>query len=136
MDRTKSSGNTRAGRWLKEGTKDEPYLLFIPHPLPPKPSVRYDNKLQDLLERANRALGRLDGISAFLPDPDLFIRTSGEQRISNFFLWQLAYAEFYFSPVYWPDFGIEQFQQALASYDERERRYGKTSQQMKEVKDV
>jgi len=68
-----SSNSTRAGRWAKQGTSDEPYFVFIPHPLPPKPPVQYSPKLHDLLERANRALGRLDGISAFLPDPDLFI---------------------------------------------------------------
>lgn len=66
-------GNTRAGRWLKQGTADEPYASFIPHPLPPEPPLKYSLKLQDLHERANRALGRLDGVSAFLPDPDLFI---------------------------------------------------------------
>lgn len=65
--------STRAGRWIKQGIGDEPYLVFIPHPLPPNPPVRYDNRLQDLEGRANRALGRLDGISAFLPDPSLFI---------------------------------------------------------------
>jgi len=68
-----SVGNTRAGQWLKQGTSDEPYFVFIPYPLPPKPPIRFDPRLQDLQERANRALGRLDGISAFLPDPDLFI---------------------------------------------------------------
>lgn len=65
-----------------------------------------------------------------IPDPDLFIRTSGEQRISNFFLWQLAYTELYFSPVYWPDFDAHEFSAALASFQGRERRYGKTSQQL------
>ena len=68
-----SPNSTRAGRWVKQGTSDEPYFVFIPHLLPPKPSIHYDAQLYDLLERANRALGRLDGISAFLPDPDLFI---------------------------------------------------------------
>lgn len=68
-----SQRNTRSGRWLKQGTSDEPYVAFIPHPLPPEPAVQYSLKLQDLHERANRALGRLDGISAFLPDPNLFI---------------------------------------------------------------
>ena len=65
-----------------------------------------------------------------LPDPDLFIRTSGEWRISNFFLWQLAYTELYFSQTLWPDFTKEEFEKALANYQERERRYGKTSQQI------
>jgi undecaprenyl diphosphate synthase len=61
-----------------------------------------------------------------LPDPDLLIRTSGEQRISNFFLWQLAYSELYFSEVYWPDFTISDFEKALQAFSKRERRYGKT----------
>ncbi|GAB4393005.1 MAG: polyprenyl diphosphate synthase [Gammaproteobacteria bacterium] len=59
-----------------------------------------------------------------LPEPDLFIRTSGEQRISNFFLWQLAYSELYFSPVYWPDFNRAEFVQALTHFSRRQRRFG------------
>lgn len=59
-----------------------------------------------------------------LPDPDLLIRTSGEQRISNFFLWQLAYTELYFSPVYWPDFDESHFHDALQEYEKRQRRFG------------
>lgn len=73
MTQSKLQGSTRTGRWLKQGTPDEVYFAFIPHPLPPKPPVSYSHKLQDLQERANRALGRLDGISFSLPDPDLFI---------------------------------------------------------------
>lgn len=60
-----------------------------------------------------------------LPDPDLLIRTGGEQRLSNFFLWQLAYTELYFAEVYWPDFSAAEFEKALASFGRRERRYGK-----------
>lgn len=67
-----------------------------------------------------------------LPDPDLFIRTGGEQRISNFFLWQLAYTELYFSDVYWPDFSKTELEAALAWFAARERRYGRTSQQLLE----
>ncbi|MGN0346486.1 MAG: isoprenyl transferase [Lachnospiraceae bacterium] len=63
--------------------------------------------------------------TAGLPDPDLLIRTSGEQRISNFLLWQLAYTEFYFTPVYWPDFNKEELEKAIESYSNRNRRYGK-----------
>ena len=62
--------------------------------------------------------------TAGLPDPDLMIRTSGEQRISNFLLWQLAYSEFYFTPKYWPDFTPEDLEEALQSYAARERRFG------------
>ncbi len=60
-----------------------------------------------------------------LPDPDLLIRTSGEQRISNFLLWQLSYAEFYFTKKLWPDFTAEEFKKAILDYQERERRFGK-----------
>ncbi len=59
-----------------------------------------------------------------LPDPDLLIRTSGEQRISNFLLWQIAYAELYFTPTLWPDFGRDEFVQILQDYQHRERRFG------------
>lgn len=62
------------------------------------------------------------------PDPDLIIRTSGEFRISNFLIWQGAYAEWYFTPTYWPDFNKEELYQALLAYDERDRRYGKVKQ--------
>jgi undecaprenyl diphosphate synthase len=68
-----------------------------------------------------------------LPDPDLFIRTSGEQRISNFFLWQLAYTELYFTDTHWPDFTKEEFEKALSSFRKRQRRYGKTAHQLEEV---
>ncbi|VAX35424.1 Undecaprenyl diphosphate synthase [hydrothermal vent metagenome] len=60
-----------------------------------------------------------------LPDPDLLIRTSGEQRISNFLLWQLSYAEFYFTDKLWPDFTAEEFKKAIAEYQHRERRFGR-----------
>lgn len=68
--------------------------------------------------------------TAAMPDPDLLIRTGGDQRISNFLLWQIAYAEIYFTPVYWPDFTKEQFMEALGSYAGRERRFGLTSEQV------
>lgn len=63
--------------------------------------------------------------TADLPDPDLMIRTSGEQRLSNYLLWQLAYAEFYFTPVAWPDFHEEELRKAVEAYENRDRRYGK-----------
>lgn len=63
--------------------------------------------------------------TAFMPDPDLLIRTSGELRISNFLLWQIAYSELFFSPVYWPDFDEEMFYEAVACFQKRERRFGK-----------
>jgi undecaprenyl diphosphate synthase len=66
-----------------------------------------------------------------LPDVDLLIRTSGEHRISNFLLWQIAYAELYFTDVLWPDFKEDDLYKALADYQKRERRFGKTSEQIK-----
>ncbi len=68
--------------------------------------------------------------TAGMPDPDLLIRTGGEQRISNFLLWQIAYSELYFTPVLWPDFSETDFEQALIHYTNRERRFGKTSDQV------
>ena len=67
---------------------------------------------------------------AYAPEPDLFIRTGGEQRISNFLLWQLAYSEFYFTDTLWPDFDSAALDQAIASYQQRERRFGRTSEQL------
>ena len=70
---------------------------------------------------------------AYAPEPDLFIRTGGEQRISNFLLWQLAYTELYFTETYWPDFDARTLDAAIASYQLRERRFGRTSEQVREV---
>ncbi|HQM45381.1 MAG TPA: isoprenyl transferase [Smithellaceae bacterium] len=67
-----------------------------------------------------------------MPDPDLLIRTSGEYRISNFLLWQLAYTELYFTDVLWPDFNKEELLKAIAAYQKRERRFGLTSEQISE----
>ena len=71
---------------------------------------------------------------AAAPDPDLLIRTGGEQRISNFLLWNLAYAELWFTDVLWPDFGVAEFEAALAHYAQRQRRYGHTGEQLEAVK--
>lgn len=76
-----------------------------------------------------------DKISATLstkdiPDPELLVRTSGESRISNFLLWELAYAELYFSPVFWPDFRKDNFYEAIVDYQQRERRFGQISEQI------
>jgi undecaprenyl diphosphate synthase len=70
--------------------------------------------------------------TATMPDPDLLIRTSGEYRLSNFLLWQSAYTEFYFTEVLWPDFGRTELLSAIADFQKRERRFGKTSDQIKE----
>ncbi len=67
---------------------------------------------------------------SYAPEPDLFIRTGGEQRVSNFLLWQLAYAEFYFTATLWPEFDAQAFDAAIASYRLRERRFGRTSEQL------
>ncbi|MEK9720489.1 MAG: undecaprenyl diphosphate synthase family protein, partial [Quisquiliibacterium sp.] len=67
---------------------------------------------------------------AYAPEPDLFIRTGGEQRISNFLLWQLAYTELYFTDTFWPDFDGDALDRAFESYRARERRFGRTGAQI------
>ena len=71
--------------------------------------------------------------TCFMPEVDLLIRTSGEYRLSNFMLWQCAYAELYFTDTYWPDFDAKELDKALASYQKRERRFGKTTEQLQEL---
>ncbi len=96
----------------------------------------------DMLQAANRCraedpaapiteerLARYLSMS-YAPEPDLFIRTGGEQRVSNFLLWQLAYTELYFTDALWPDFGAAALEEAFASYRLRERRFGRTSEQL------
>ncbi len=70
-----------------------------------------------------------------MPDPDLLIRTGGDLRVSNYLLWQIAYSELYFTPKYWPDFTKEDFVDAIADFQARERRYGKTSEQVNNVEE-
>ena len=95
----------------------------------------------DILQAANRLMAEgkseitEDDLSRCLslaeaPEPDLFIRTGGETRISNFMLWQMAYAEFYFTDALWPDFDAAEFDRALSSFRVRERRFGRTSEQL------
>ena len=67
---------------------------------------------------------------AYAPEPDLFIRTGGEQRISNFLVWQFAYTELYFTDHLWPDFDDQELDAAIGSYQKRERRFGRTSEQL------
>jgi undecaprenyl diphosphate synthase len=100
----------------------------------------------DILQAANRCRTEHPGeeiteelLSRYLcmpdaPEPDLFIRTGGEERISNFLLWQLAYTELYFTPILWPDFGPQALDEAIASYRSRERRFGRTSEQLEETR--
>ncbi len=91
----------------------------------------------DILQAANKAMSDKSYIGvisenslaenlalSYAPDPDLMIRTGGESRISNFFLWQMSYTEFYFTDTFWPDFNAEAFDQAIASYQNRDRRFG------------
>jgi undecaprenyl diphosphate synthase len=70
--------------------------------------------------------------SSFQPDPDLLIRTGGELRISNYLLWQIAYSELYFTPVYWPDFNNDELLKAVEYYQTKQRRFGKTGEQVEE----
>ena len=72
--------------------------------------------------------------TAFMPDPDLLIRTGGEERISNYLLWQIAYSELYFCDTFWPDFSEEELRRAIANYQQRQRRFGKTGAQIEEAK--
>lgn len=74
--------------------------------------------------------------TASMPEPDLFIRTGGEQRVSNFLLWQMAYTEFYFTDVLWPEFSVAQLDKAIDSFSQRERRFGRTSEQLQEEPDA
>lgn len=72
--------------------------------------------------------------TAGMPDPDLLIRTGGDERVSNFLLWQIAYSELYFTDTFWPDFNAEQFYKAIIDYQSRERRFGMTSDQVQNIK--
>jgi len=100
--------------------------------------------LQALAKLAREKGGALDELDenalaphlamSYAPEPDLFIRTGGEQRISNFLLWQLAYSELYFTDTLWPDFDAAALDLAIASYRNRERRFGRTSEQLQAAK--
>jgi undecaprenyl diphosphate synthase len=82
------------------------------------------------IEDINEQFVSANMTTADIPDPDLLIRTSGEYRISNFLLWQLAYSELYFTDCLWPDFTTEELYKAIVDYQKRERRFGKTSEQI------
>ncbi len=99
----------------------------------------------DIMQAVNKMVSAYPGVGNFTeeqlapflsmsyaPEPDLFIRTGGEQRISNYLLWQLAYTELYFTDTYWPDFDAGALDQAILSYRNRERRFGRTSEQLLE----
>jgi undecaprenyl diphosphate synthase len=109
---------------LSYGSRQEIYQAF---------TQLVDNVLSGKIPREKLSE---DLISSYLytseiPDPDFLIRTSGEMRISNFLLWQIAYTELYFTEVNWPDFSKEEFHRALANYQARERRYGLISDQVR-----
>ena len=102
--------------------------------------VRAARRIAECVERGSLAAGEIDETllaanldTAGLPDPDLLIRTSGELRVSNFLLWQIAYAELHFTPVLWPDFTQTHFSEAIAAYQRRERRYGGVAAAAEEV---
>ena len=84
----------------------------------------YLKKCIKISKKNNMKMKVIGDVTACVPDPDLLIRTSGEQRLSNFLLWQLAYSEFYFTPVAWPDFNKEELIKAIEKYNQRDRRYG------------
>ena len=102
-------------------------------------AINYCGQL-DIVHAVNKCVQSNEKVSAELittflstypyPNPDFFIRTGGELRLSNFLLWQLAYSELYFTEVYWPDFTVDDFNAALDDYSTRERRYGKISEQL------
>jgi undecaprenyl diphosphate synthase len=89
---------------------------------------------QPSLRRVDEALLTPHLAMSYAPEPDLFIRTGGEQRISNFLLWQLAYTELYFTELLWPDFDGAALDEAIGSYRRRERRFGRTSEQLQQAK--
>jgi undecaprenyl diphosphate synthase len=96
------------------------------------------NKMVNAGKTATKIAYEEEDLTPFLsmhyaPEPDLFIRTGGEKRISNFLLWQLAYTEFYFTDTLWPDFDESVFDQAMTSYQHRERRFGRTSEQITKI---
>jgi len=123
IEKTKSNKRMTLTLALSYGSREE--LLNAVKQI----SIKVKNNLisPDLIDESliNEHLYTLN-----LPEVDLLIRTSGEQRISNFLLWQIAYAELYFTDVLWPDFTKEHLYEALANYQKRERRFGKTSEQL------
>jgi undecaprenyl diphosphate synthase len=127
--------------WAKEKTKNNKDLTLI---LALNYSARWEiiRALKEIAEEIENHQLKAEEINEeiferFLstkdiPDPELLIRTSGENRISNFLLWQIAYTEFHFTNVYWPEFRREHFMQALLDYQNRERRFGLVSEQIEE----
>ena len=97
-------------------------------------NIVIDSKIKDIeVDNINNDFFEKYLNTVEIPDPDLLIRTSGEYRISNFLIWQIAYTELFFTDVLWPDFNKEEFYKAIISYQKRERRFGKTSEQIKNI---
>ena len=108
------------GRWdilqaTRQLLRDQPHLAQVPETIT-------EDMLSDRLSMS------------WAPEPDLFIRTGGEQRISNFLIWQLAYTEMYFTPTFWPDFDAQALEAAFQWYRSRERRFGRTSEQLTQTR--
>ncbi len=124
IEKTKTNKRLRVTLALSYGGREEILKTLQEISIKVKNNIISPSEIDESL--INRHLYTHD-----MPDVDLLIRTSGEQRVSNFLLWQIAYAEFYFTSVLWPDFKKEHLHDAIYNYQKRERRFGKTSEQIK-----
>ena len=125
MNKTKNNSKMTLTLALSYGGREELVSTFI------KLASKVKNKIISP-EKIDQSIINEHLYTHNLPDVDLLIRTSGEKRISNFLLWQIAYAELYFSKILWPDFNKKHLHKAIINYQKRERRFGKTSEQLLE----